>query len=356
MRTGTLPDQGVDRSANPSPPSLFTIADDLTGALEVGAKFAAHDLPATVVTDIDRKPVAQPVALIVDLETRHIAEEEAAARTRKMAALARDPAVTLLYIKTDSTLRGNIGAQFRAIEQLFPEQRIVYVPAYPDMGRTVKDGKLFVNGKPVHETEFANDPRSPVRDCTISSMLGDVRALILDGESNRDVDLAASSILQSSAPRICAGPAALAEALAMQLNPQTTPHIKFRRIRRCLVVNGSLHSISLAQIAAAEERGILDENWKLLNEPVEGSGSERALRVGECVKRILSFERFEAMLVFGGDTALGIHRALGSHSFEAVGEIAPGVAVSSSAGLLWITKAGGFGPPDILARIRNRLT
>ena len=356
MRTGTLPDQCVVRSADPSSPSLLTIADDLTGALEVGAKFAAYDLPATVVTDIDRKPVAQPFAFIVDLETRHVTEEEAAACTRKVAALARDSSVGLLYIKTDSTLRGNIGAQFRAIEQLFPEQRIVYVPAYPDMGRTVKNGKLFVNGKLVHETEFANDPRSPVCDCTISNMLGAVRALILDGESNLDVDLAAQAILQSSAPRICAGPAALAEALAMQFSPKATTHRKFPCISRCLVVNGSLHPISLAQIAAAEEQGVFDENWKLLNEPVEGSGSERAMRVGECVKRILNGERFEAIFVLGGDTTLGIHRALASHSFEAVGEIAPGVALSRSRDLLWITKAGGFGPPDILARIRNGLT
>lgn len=339
-----------------SSPCLLAIADDLTGALEVGAKFAAHHLPATVVTDHDPKPMGPSFAFVVDLETRHVAEDEAAARTRQVAALARDASVSFLYVKTDSTLRGNIGAEFRAIEQLFPEQRIVYVPAYPDMGRTVRNGQLFVNGKPVHKTEFADDRWSPVRDCTINNMLGDVRALIVDGECNGDVDLAAREIAEGCALRICAGPAALAGALAMQFSAGAKPPIEFPRISRCLVANGSLHPMSVAQIAIAQQKGFFDENWKLLDEPVEGFGSERALRVGECVRRILNCERFDALVVFGGDTALGIHRAVGSHSFQAVGEITPGVAVSRSGDLLWITKAGGFGPTDILATIRHRLT
>lgn len=337
-------------------PCLLAAADNLTGALEVGVKFAAHDLAATVVTDLDVEPVAQPFALIVDLEARHLCEQQAAMRTRQVAALACDSSVRILYIKTDSTLRGNIGAQFRAIEQLFPEQRIMYVPAYPDMGRTVKNGQLFVHGKRVHETEFADDMWSPVRDCTISNMLGDVRALILDGECNRDIDAAALTIIEGRQLQICAGPAALAGALANQISAEAQPQLQSPRVSRCLVVNGSLHPTSVQQIAQAKQLGFFDQNWKLVEEAVAGSGSERALRIGECVRRTLNSEPFEALVVFGGDTAFGIHRALGSHPFRALGEIASGVALSNSGDLLWITKAGGFGPPDILAQIRSRLT
>jgi D-threonate/D-erythronate kinase len=335
---------------------LFAIADDLTGALEIGAKFAAHDLGATVVTELDVRLDSSCFALIVDLETRHVAAEEAVARTKQVANLAHDSAVRLFYLKTDSTLRGNIAAEFRAIEQIFPERRIVYVPAYPDMGRTVRNGQLFVHGKLVHETEFANDRWSPVRDCRIRNVLGDVQAVILDGECNRDIELAARGIMEGPPPQVCAGPAALAGALAKRIGAKTKPRITCPAVSRCLVVNGSLHPTSLQQMAFAEKSGFFDENWKALDETVEGSGSERALRTGECVRRILRSARFDALIVFGGDTAFGIHRSLGSEPFQAIGEIAPGVAVSRSSNLLWITKAGGFGPPDILARIRKRLT
>jgi uncharacterized protein YgbK (DUF1537 family) len=308
-----------------------------------------------VVTDFARARTLQSLVLVIDTETRHIPAEEAAARTKRATGLARSRCVPLVYKKTDSTLRGNIGAEFRAIQEVFPHARIVYAPAYPDLGRRVKDGQLFVHGKPVHETGFANDLLSPVRDCRIRNVIGDVQALILDGECNGDIDAAARMILEAVPPRICAGPAALAGSLA-QLIGSPAGRIEFPPVSRCLVVNGSMHPASIQQMNVAKEHGIFDDHWKALGETMDGSGSERALLVGEYVRRILSSEDFDAVIVFGGDTAFGIHRALGSAPFEAIGEIAPGVAVSRSDDLLWITKAGGFGAPDILATIRRRLT
>jgi uncharacterized protein YgbK (DUF1537 family) len=180
--------------------------------------------------------------------------------------------------------------------------------------------------------------------------------LILDGECNQDIDLAARGIVEGPPPQICAGPAALAGALAAHIGDRAEAKVTFPHVARSLVVNGSLHPASLQQIAVAAAEGFFDENWKALNEAVEGSGSERALQIGGCVRRVLDSAHFDALVVFGGDTAFGIHRALGAHPFEPIGEIAPGVALSRSRGLLWITKAGGFGPPDILATIRKRLT
>ena len=58
----------------------------------------------------------------------------------------------LIYKKTDSTLRGNIAAELRALADLFPTWRIGYAPAYPALGRTVKNGVLYVDDVPVSET------------------------------------------------------------------------------------------------------------------------------------------------------------------------------------------------------------
>ena len=70
---------------------------------------------------------------------------------------------------------------------------------------------------------------------------------------------------------------------------------------------------------------------------------------------MLKAESFDALIVFGGDTAFGVHRALGCKPFDSRGEIVPGVALSRSNDLFWITKAGGFGTHDILFIIRRKL-
>jgi uncharacterized protein YgbK (DUF1537 family) len=336
--------------------SILALADDLTGALEIGAKFAGHGLPATVVTDLVSSATPDCPVLVVDTETRHLTPDEAAACIRHVADFARRLSPRVIYKKTDSTLRGNIAAELRALQDTFPDRLLVYAPAYPDLGRTVKNGKLFVWGTPVHETEFAKDRRSPVRDCRIRAVLGDVPALVLDGECNADIDAAVSTIFEGPAPQTCAGPAALAGALAERLHPGLRQSTLLPSAPRCLVVNGSLHPASIRQMVFAEEHGLFDQNWKRLDEPLEGSGSERALAAGHCVRRILASSPFDALIVFGGDTAFGMHRALGALPFEAIGEIASGVPLSKSGGLLWATKAGGFGAPDILSTIRNRLT
>ncbi len=58
---------------------VLAVADDLTGALEVGARFAEHGLEATVVTG-GEMPAAR--VAVVDTETRHVGVEAAAAAVR----------------------------------------------------------------------------------------------------------------------------------------------------------------------------------------------------------------------------------------------------------------------------------
>jgi uncharacterized protein YgbK (DUF1537 family) len=335
---------------------ILAFADDLTGALEIGAKFAEHGLPATVVTDLGSLTNREYPVLVIDMETRHLTADEAGARTRELATLARDFAPMLVYQKTDSTLRGNIAAEMLAIQDVFSSPRPVYAPAYPDMGRTVRNGELFVWGTRVHETEFANDRWNPILDSRIDKLLAGVPALVLDGESNGDIEAAVHAILAGPALHVCAGPAALAEALARHLQNGIRRTLRLPKISRCLVVNGSLHPASIQQMRWAEDRGLFGDGWIRLDEPMEGMGMERAMRIGECVRNILNTTPFEAVIVFGGDTAFGIHRALGELPFQSQGEVAPGVPVSESGTLLWITKAGGFGPQDVLSTIRDRLT
>jgi D-threonate/D-erythronate kinase len=294
--------------------------------------------------------------LVINTESRHLPATEAARIVYEAAVSASRFSPWLIYKKTDSTLRGNIRAEFRALQTVFSDRTLIYAPAYPEMGRTVKDGRLLLWGTPVHDTVFASELWNPVYESDISVLLGDPAVHILDGESSADVREAARLVMTCGTPPFAAGPAALAEALAERLSSPPGRKYQWPSVSRCLVVNGSLHPASAAQIALARERGLFDDNWKYLDCDVHGAGLDRAAETGECVRRLLGSSLVDALIVFGGDTASGIHRALGSPVFEPYGEIVPGVPLSFCGGMVWITKAGGFGEPYILSEIRRRLT
>jgi D-threonate/D-erythronate kinase len=329
---------------------VLAIADDLTGALEVGARFAG----SVVTTELTVSARPDVGVLVIDTETRHLPADAAAGIVRETvsAALRFDP--WLIYKKTDSTLRGNIAAEFRALLQVAPERSLIYAPAYPEMGRTVRNGQLFVHGIPVHQSEFAADPLNPVRCSDLAELLAGIPLSLQDGETVGDLAEIAREVVERDPPPLAAGPAALAGALAAHLqrgrNVFALPNVS-----RCLVINGSMNPVSVGQIEFARAHGCFDDRWICFDGTGEGEGLERAARTGEKVRQILQESQIEALVIFGGDTAFGIHRALGSHDFRPCGEVAPGVPISRCGDLFWITKAGGFGPPDVLCDIRRRL-
>ena len=204
----------------------------------------------------------------------------------------------------------------------------------------------------------------------IAAVLGGLAVTILDGETGADVDAAARAIAAATPAPLAAGPAALAGALAAHLDLPRAGPPPWPPLGRCLLVNGSLHPVSIAQAAYARAHGwratlpgcapgaLAKGGCYVLNPDagLAGAGLERAAAAGELVRGILDRAPLDALIVFGGDTAFAIHRALGAPDFQPVGEIVPGVPVSRCAGRVWITKAGGFGLPSILCDIQRLLT
>ena len=337
---------------------VLAIADDLTGALEVGARFAQAGIWTVVATACPPMPCA--TAVVVDTETRHLPAEDAA---RVVARLpVRDAG--LVYKKTDSTLRGNIAAELGALCQLLPGAGVAYLPAYPALGRTVRNGNLYVDGVPVHQTAFARDPLNPITESSIARLLGpDLVCTVHDSESDEELAEAARSALTGGRCRILAGPASVATHIAAHVDVPRQPIAPWPAVTRCLVVNGSLHEVSLRQIAFAETRGAIsaapDAPWRLLP-PVawpEMHPLEIALETGDRVVEYLENGVYDALMIFGGDTAFGILKALGCPLLEPVGEIETGVPVARVAGrdLHLITKAGGFGDELLIPRVQQLL-
>ncbi|GAB4456188.1 MAG: D-threonate kinase [Armatimonadaceae bacterium] len=155
--------------------AAILLADDLSGALEAGASFAAAG--QTVCVPLFSEPFAAPLSpcpwqadlIAYSLETR-LAEPSVAA-DRVGRVLSTMP-VLPCYIKIDSTLRGPLKEQIRVLREAKPGLCLLIAPANPAAGRTVRDRVLYVRGVPVHQTEFGSDPATPVRESDLRRIFG----------------------------------------------------------------------------------------------------------------------------------------------------------------------------------------
>lgn len=149
------------------------IADDLTGANDTGVQFAKYDWKVSVLlgdTASSLRPSDRDV-LVWDTDSRSVSLEVAYRRTAAAVRDALQLGAETLFKKLDSTMRGNLGAELDAVYEEAKPDFIVIAPAFPDAGRQIVNGKLLVGGIPVDETEFAKDPKTPVPDADVPSLI-----------------------------------------------------------------------------------------------------------------------------------------------------------------------------------------
>jgi uncharacterized protein YgbK (DUF1537 family) len=92
---------------------------------------------------------------------------EAAKRAAAAAKLLHSAGAKWIYKKVDSVLRGNVTAEVEAVMQELKLNRALMLPANPSLGRIIRNGQYFVQGKPIHRTEFARDPEYPRRTAQV---------------------------------------------------------------------------------------------------------------------------------------------------------------------------------------------
>jgi uncharacterized protein YgbK (DUF1537 family) len=185
------------------PPRLrfWVIADDLTGALDTAAPFAAHGWRTSVVPWPGGGPPAIAAAVaratavsdvvVVDTASRHLAAREAARRVRAVVRLARGRVAGRpsphLYKKIDSTLRGNVAAELIAFRAAAGVDCLPLAPAFPAQGRTTRGGAVWVDGTPLHASPAAQDALDPA-GCGDLARLAPAGALeVLDAATDADL-------------------------------------------------------------------------------------------------------------------------------------------------------------------------
>ena len=156
-------------------PILVIIADDLTGALDTGIKFAMRGARTITVTVSSSQDLVSHLhggyeVVSVNASSRHMPGPQAADLVSSLVSTCLDEGIGYIYKKTDSVLRGNIACELEGVKKASGVSFIPFIPSYPEMKRTVEDGTMYVGGVPLAQTELADDPFSPI----VSSRPGDV--------------------------------------------------------------------------------------------------------------------------------------------------------------------------------------
>lgn len=256
---------------------VLLISDDLTGALDAGVCL----LPAGVVVStspdgVDRELLDScPSALAVNADTRHLSAGEAGERVSELVGLARDAGVACVVKKTDSALRGNVGAELAAAWRASGLERLHFIPALPEMGRVTRGGIHYVDGVPVSESRFGKDPFEPVCSSDVAALLAEQtdapatvvgegeplplgsRGIVVYDVTSTDSMLARVRELQGAGELgLMAGCSGVTNALARVLDLAPEQSEARDEEGNLLVVCGSVNQTSRAQCAYAAAAGV----------------------------------------------------------------------------------------------------
>jgi len=156
---------------------LGCIADDYTGASDLANTLTRQGLRTVQTIGIPADDLALPEvdAVVVSLKSRSIAPDQAVAKARAADAWLRGRGASHVLFKIcstfDSTDRGNIGPVMDALRTDAGDALVLVTPAFPETGRTVYQGHLFVGSLPLNESPLKDHPLNPMRDSDLVRVL-----------------------------------------------------------------------------------------------------------------------------------------------------------------------------------------
>jgi len=385
-------------------PKTLIIADDLTGALDAAGPFCDRGL--RVATIVDSQSLSSKIdlskidVLAVNSDSRHVSVVEA---TRRIETIARSLDVeqfNFVIKKIDSTLRGNVVAETVFLASTFNRGLAIVAPAFPKQSRTVKKGYVHVAGVKLGETEFAADKLNPAPKESINDLFSDhpdvneavlgdsstdlfvspecLKVVAYDAEHDIELQLAVDAFHANVEASILVGSSGITSRFAQSL-PSRSVAQKDVSAESLLFVVGSRSERSELQVQGLVDRRVgsvahgtngefgalhLDSENVFVLVASENStevvpSSVVASRLASTAADVVRSRNFEAVVVTGGDTALALLREMKVSVVEVLRNFVPGIPISriSFAGkqILLLTKAGGFGDPDLFVRIATEL-
>ena len=373
------------------------VADDLTGAMDAAAPFADIGIGTVVALHCDSALPTSAAVLSIDTDTREATRQDASDTVRRTMAKLRAAGARLLFKKIDSTLRGNIGAETLAALAGSGCRCAIVAPAAPAQGRLLRDGQLFVHGRrlPMNLTDLL---RFELPDVSVQPLLPSSRPVappgdgcavwVADAQDEADLDRVAR-LGWDQEDILLVGSSGLAGALARQPGIALSSGQPGRQpgYRRVWFVVGSRNSRSAQQVRAliahgdvmsvvlplaghmpepcarggSGDRGVGVIHVEGLDAPTAGDPQRIAAQLGEIAATMLGLapQARTALVLTGGDTARATLARLGVERVDVLASLSPGVVHGAArvAGqeLGVVTKAGGFGDPDLFVRLAAQL-
>ena len=256
------------------------IADDLTGANATGVLLKKMNYEAYTVMNTERIELSTLTdcdCVLYPTDSRGIEPKMAYNRVYNVCSLLKGDGVKVYSKRIDSTLRGNLGSETDAMLDCLGDDYIaVAAPCFPSSGRIVAGGYMLVGGLPLHKTDIAIDPKTPVKISEVAVLfdeqsrykvssiqlkdlmhgkhylaglmnqcvLSGSRIIVLDCITQEDLDLIADAVITSGLKAVAVDPGVFTATLARKL---ITPSQKKEK-SKILAVVGSVNPNTTAQM------------------------------------------------------------------------------------------------------------
>src|SRR5580658_8857935 len=184
---------------------LGAIADDFTGATDLCNTLVRRGMRTVQLIDVPAPDAWVPdaEAIVIALKSRTIPAADAIAKSLDALAWLQRAGVRQILFKYcstfDSTPEGNIGPVAEALLDALGADFTLFCPAFPEAGRTIFKGYLFVGDVLLSESGMRDHPLTPMRDPSL------VR--VLQAQSKGEVGLVQHAT-------VARGPAAIRDAFA----------------------------------------------------------------------------------------------------------------------------------------------
>ncbi|WP_457105462.1 3-oxo-tetronate kinase [Methylobacterium sp. P5_C11] len=267
--------------------ALGCVADDYTGASDLANTLTKAGLRTiqTIGVPDEGRALPEADAVVVALKSRSIPADEAVARSREAEAWLRARGAAHVMFKVcstfDSTDAGNIGPVMDALRADAGETVALVTPAFPETGRSVYQGNLFVGAVPLNESPLKDHPLNPMRDANLVRVLG--------RQSGSPVGLIDTATVARGAEAVAARLDALAAegkgaAIADAIFDSDLEVLGRAIIDRKFSVGASGLGLGLARALVATGRGARDAAGAAVGEPVGGTS---ACLAGSCSQATL---------------------------------------------------------------------
>jgi uncharacterized protein YgbK (DUF1537 family) len=274
---------------------LGCIADDYTGASDLANTLTRQGLRTvqTIGVPADDLRLPEVDAVVVSLKSRSIEASEAVSKSLAAEIWLRGRGACHVLFKIcstfDSTDKGNIGPVMDALREKSGDKIVLVTPAFPETGRTIYKGNLFVGSVPLNESPLKDHPLNPMHDSNLVRVLArqsrtkiglvelsvvtrgadavrarlaelagqGAGAAIIDAVFDRDLEIIG---LMASSHRLSVGASGIGLGLARALVAQTdnkraAPHAASEEAvgGPAVCLAGSCSQATLGQIASAEK-------------------------------------------------------------------------------------------------------